>query len=151
MNRFQNLDITKFLPHRKPFLMVDNVLSIDDEHVATSFNIKKTCIFNENGFFNEVGLVENAAQTCSAIVGKSYFEDDDLEGKGTKLIGFISAIKKVSIYQCPKVDTTIISKANLKSRFDTDHYSICTLECTISQDNKELLSCEMNLVIQELK
>lgn len=151
MNRFQNLDITKFLPHRKPFLMVDDVLSIDDEHVATSFKIESSCIFNDNGYFNEVGLVENAAQTCSAIVGKSYFEDDDIEGKGTKLIGFISAIKNVTIKECPKVNTTIISKANLKSRFDTDAYSICTLECIISQDDKELVSCEMNLVIQELK
>ncbi len=39
MNKYQSLDISKFLPHRAPFLMVDNVLSIDDEHVTTSFRI----------------------------------------------------------------------------------------------------------------
>ena len=146
----RNLDITKFLPHRAPFLMVDHLLSIDDEHVSTSFKINPDCVFVNDNVFNEVGLIENAAQTCSSIVGKSYFEDDDLEGEGTKLIGFISAIKKVSIYNCPKIGETIISNANLKSRFDSDHYSICTLECTISSSNKELLSCEMNLFIQEI-
>lgn len=151
MNNFQSLDITKFLPHREPFLMVDNVLSIDDEHVTTSFKIKKDCIFiDEDAQFNEVGLIENAAQTCSSIVGKSYFEEDDLEGEGTKLIGFISAIKKVTILASPSIGETIISKAKLKSRFDADHYCICTLECTISTSNKELLSCEMNLFIQEM-
>ena len=151
MNNFQSLDITKFLPHRPPFLMVDNVISIDDEHVTTSFKIKEDCIFiDEDMQFNEVGLIENAAQTCSSIVGKSYFEEDDLEGEGTKLIGFISAIKKVTILACPVIGETIISKANLKSRFDTDHYSLCTLECTIATSNKELLSCEMNLFIQEM-
>ena len=146
----RNLDITKFLPHRAPFLMVDHLLSIDDEHVSTSFKINPDCVFVNDNVFNEVGLIENAAQTCSSIVGKSYFEDDDLEGDGTKLIGFISAIKKVSIYNCPKIGETIISNANLKSRFDSDHYSICTLECTISSSNKELLSCELNLFIQEI-
>lgn len=144
------LDIAKFLPHRPPFLMVDHVLSIDDGHVTTAFTIKSDCIFNENGVFNEAGLVENAAQTCSSIVGKSFFNENDLEGEGTKLIGFISAIKKVTLHKCPKVNSTIITNATLKSRFDTDEYSICTLHCIITLKDVELLSCELNLVIQEL-
>ncbi|EGV42869.1 ABC transporter permease [Bizionia argentinensis JUB59] len=148
---FSHLDIAKFLPHRPPFLMVDDVLSIDDSHVTTSFTIKPDCIFNDNGFFNEVGLVENAAQTCSSIVGKSFFNEDDLEGEGTKLIGFISAIKKVTLHFCPKVGSKIKTNATLQSRFDTDEYSICTLTCIITMEDVELLSCELNLVIQELK
>lgn len=147
----QALDITNFLPHRKPFLMVDNVLSIDDEHVNTSFQIKPACIFIENNALNEAGMIENAAQTCSAIVGKSYFDDDDICGEGNKLIGFISAIKKVTINACPSVGTTIETRAELKSRFDSDGYSISTLECKIILDDEELLSCIMNLFIQEVK
>lgn len=145
------LDIKKFLPHRAPFLMVDKVLSIDNEHVSTSFFINENCIFNDAGVFNENGLIENAAQTCSSIVGKSFFREDDILGEDVKLIGFISAIKKVTIIACPKVGSTITTNAKLKSRFDTDEYSICTIVCTTSTDHKELLSCELNLVIQELK
>lgn len=151
MNKFELLDVTNFLPHRKPFLMVDKVLSLDDNHISTSFKIKEDCIFIENNFFNEVGLIENAAQTCSGIVGKSFFDEDDIEGTGTKLIGFISAIKKVTINSCPNVGVTITSKASLKSRFDSEDFSICTLECTIYEEENELLSCEMNLFIQEVK
>ncbi|MBP0905247.1 ABC transporter permease [Mariniflexile gromovii] len=150
MNNIESLDVSKFLPHRAPFLMIDKMLSVDENHVITAFKIQPDCIFINDGVFNEVGLVENAAQTCSAIVGKSYFDDDDVEGHGTKLIGFISAIKKVTIHGSPLVGQTLISKANLISRFDTDHYSICTIECVISASDKELLSCEMNLFIQEL-
>lgn len=146
-----HLDISKFLPHRPPFLMVDQLLTLDDTHVTTSFIIKPDCIFNEDGIFNEAGLVENAAQTCSSIVGKSFFNEDDIEGKGTKLIGFISAIKKVEIKSCPKVGSKIITNATLKSRFDTDEYSICTISCIITLEHIELLSCELNLLIQELK
>lgn len=145
------LDIGKFLPHRPPFLMVDKVLSINKNHVSTSFLIKSDNVFVENNFFSEVGLVECAAQTCSSIVGKSYFEDDDLEGTGTKLIGFISTIKSVKLYACAKVGTTIKTNANLISRFDADEYTICTLSCKITDKEKELLSCELNLFIREVK
>lgn len=147
----KQLDISNFLPHRAPFLMVDKVLSIDDEHVETSFTIKSSNILVENNCLTEVGLIENAAQTCSSIVGKSFFDDDDLTGERTKLIGFISAIKKVTLISLPKVDDTITTKAVLQSRLDTDAYSICTLQCVISCEDKELLSCKLNLVIQELK
>lgn len=147
----QALDITNFLPHRKPFLMVDNVLSIDDEHVATSFHIKPDCIFIEDNALNEAGMIENAAQTCSSIVGKTFFDEDDINGEGNKLIGFISAIKKVTINACPSVGKTMETRAELKSRFDADGYSISTLECKIVLDNEELLSCIMNLFIQEVK
>lgn len=147
----EHLDISNFLPHRHPFLLVDKVLTIDEEHVCTLFKIKEDCIFIENNRFNEIGLVENAAQTCSSIVGKSFFEEDDLEGKGTKLIGYISSIKKITVFDCPKVGETITSKAVLKSRMDTDHFSICAIDCTILKEEKELLSCEMKLIIQEVK
>jgi len=145
------LDISKFLPHRPPFLMVDKVLSIGNEHVSTSFKIKPDNVFVENNSFNEVGLVECAAQTCSSIVGKSYFDDDDYEGSGTKLIGFISTIKTVKLYACAKVGSTITANAKLVSRFDADDYTICVLSCKINDDTKELLSCEMNLFIREVK
>jgi len=145
------IDVKNFLPHREPFLMVDKVLELSEEFVATSFEIKPINILLENNCFNEVGLIENAAQTCSSIVGKSYFEDDDIEGKGTKLIGFISAIKKVAILEAPKVGETIITKASLKSRFDSEAYSISTIECVTYLIDKEIASCEMNLFIQEVK
>ena len=150
MSKFFGLDIRRFLPHRPPFLMVDTLLSLDDEHVTASFHIKPDCIFNENGVFNEVGLIENAAQTCSSIVGKSYFEVADPAGERVKLIGFISAIKKVDILAHPNVGQTIISHAKLLSRFDSNGFSICTLQCNITASDKELLSCEMNLFIQEV-
>ena len=151
MKELQAIDITKFLPHRPPFLMVDTILTLTETNVSTSFNIKEDCIFVENKLFTETGLIENAAQTCSSIVGKDFFEEGDLEGKSAKLIGFISAIKKVTIKKCPQQGDRIVTRAYLISRFDADGYSVCTLGCDSYCDEQELLSCEMNLFIQELK
>lgn len=145
------IDILNFLPHRPPFLFLDKILILNDEEVSVSFVIKEDNLFVDNNYFNEMGLVENAAQTCSSIVGKSYFDDDDTEGSGAKLIGFISTVKKVTAFSCPKVGSTIISKAKLTSRLDTDSYSMCTLECNTFEGATLLLSCEMNLIIKDLK
>lgn len=151
MINLDKIDVSKFLPHRPPFLMIDKFLILNDKEVSTSFKIKEDCLFVENNYFNEIGLVENAAQTCSSIVGKSFFDDDDIEGEGANLIGFISAIKKITVFSCPRVGNTIISNAKLTSRFDTNNYSICSLECNIYEGPSQLLSCVMNLIIQDLK
>lgn len=151
MMDLEKIEISNFLPHRPPFLMLDKILILTDEEVSASFLIKQDNLFVENNYFNEMGLIENAAQTCSSIVGKSYFDDDDTEGTGANLIGFISAIKKVTAFSCPKVGSTIISSAKLTSRFDTDDYSVCSLECNIFEATTLLLSCELNLMIKDLK
>lgn len=147
----EKIDISNFLPHRPPFLMIDKFLILNNEEVSSSFIIKEDNLFVENNYFNEMGLVENAAQTCSSIVGKSYFDDDDTKGEGAKLIGFISGIKKVTLFSCPSVGSTIISNAKLTSRFDTDNYSVCCLECNIFEGSTLLLTCEINLIIKDLK
>ena len=151
MDRLKKLDISNFLPHRAPFLLVDKVLSLEEEEVITSFEIKEDSIFVVDGIFTEVGLIENAAQTCSVILGSTYFDSNDIKGKSNKVIGFISAIKKVSIFHCPKVGDDVVSGAVLQSRYDAEDYIISTIKCASHVDGKELLSCEINLFIKELK
>lgn len=131
--------------------MIHKLHDLTHEYVETSFDITEDCIFCDHSELSEFGLIENAAQTCSSIVGRSYFEENDLEGKSTNLIGFISGVKKVEVFRRPKVGQTIFSKAYLKSRFDSDGYSICTLNCDIFEKNQKVLACELNLFIQELK
>ena len=69
------VDIQNYLPHRAPMLMVDLILNIDSNSVETVFLIKDDNIFVQNNVCIEAGLIENTAQTCSAIVGKKYFFD----------------------------------------------------------------------------
>ena len=151
MDGIEKIDISNFLPHRKPFLMVDRVISIDKDEVITTFEIKGDCLFIQNNLLSEVGLIENVAQTCSSIVGRSYFEKDDHQGNNNKVIGFISSLKNVNILECPSVGESISTKANLLMRYDGLDYKISTMTCSIYHDEKELLSCEIKLFIQEIK
>lgn len=131
-------------------LMVDLILEIDASFVETIFLIKEDNIFVQNNVFIEAGLIENTAQTCSSIVGKKYFfEEDGTENENVNVIGFISALKNVKIHSLPKVGDTIITKANLVSKFAGDDYTLCTMSCNSSVEDHILLECEINLFIQK--
>lgn len=149
MTTKQNIDIKNFLPHRLSMLMVDELVFIDNENVSTKFFIKSNCVFVHNEKMQEAGLIENAAQTCSAIVGQNFFDKDDTEGKSNKLVGFISAIKNVSIHDLPSVNDEIITESNLVAKFDTDSYTICTMNCETKVNNEKIADFVMNLIIQE--
>ncbi len=144
------IDIKIYLPHRPPMLMVDMILEMDSEKVVTFFEIKANNIFIEEDKFAESGLIENAAQTCSAIVAKDYFVDENNQNKeGVDIIGFISALKSLQIHTLPKTGDTITTKATLASRFVTESYTLCTMVCHTFHDNVLLLEGEINLFIQE--
>jgi 3-hydroxymyristoyl/3-hydroxydecanoyl-(acyl carrier protein) dehydratase len=144
------IDIQNYLPHRAPMLMVDLILDIDSNFVKTVFLIKEDNVFIENNIFVEAGLIENTAQTCSSIVGKKYFFDEEgIENENVNVIGFISALKNVKIHWLPKVGDTITTKATLVSKFIGDDYTLCTMSCESLLENKILLECEINLFIQK--
>ncbi|RKR10138.1 3-hydroxymyristoyl/3-hydroxydecanoyl-(acyl carrier protein) dehydratase [Flavobacterium sp. 90] len=144
------VDIQNYLPHRAPMLMVDLILDINSNFVETTFLIKEDNIFVDNKIFVEAGLIENTAQTCSAIVGKKYFfEEDGTENENVNVIGFISALKNLKIHSLPKAGDTIITKANLVSKFIGDDYTLCTMSCESLLEDKLLLECEINLFIQK--
>lgn len=144
--------IKNYLPHRPPMLMVDDIIEITQKEVTTVFKIENDNLFVKNGFFVETGLIENAAQTCSAIVAQPLFLDEkNFFKKDLKLIGFISAIKNLNILSLPKSNSEINTKAALVSRFDTDDFAICTMKCTTFLGEELLFEAEINLFIQEKK
>jgi len=98
----------------------------------------------------EAGIIENAAQTCSSIVGQRYFKEDDLEGEGNTVIGFISGIKIAHIYFLPTVNDTLTTKAHLISRYGSDNFSLCTMECQTWTGKKMVAECTLNFLIQEI-
>lgn len=146
------INIRQFLPHREPMLMVDKLMHINEQEVSTVFEIKKDGVFVQNGFLNEFGLIENAAQTCAGIVAKSFFFDDENQAKeNVKVIGFISGIKTLDVYGFPPVGSTITCKSKLESQFNSTEYIICTMKCSTFQGDKLLFEAVINLFIQEDK
>ncbi|ANF51003.1 ABC transporter permease [Chryseobacterium glaciei] len=138
------INIHQFLPHRDPMLMADYILELTKEKVMTSFEILEDNIFVHNNEFVEAGLIENLAQTCSSILGQSFFENPEAD---TKVIGFITNIKKIEVFALPKVGDKIISKASLISQYE----NICNIFCETFNNDELLIRAEINLFIQEVK
>jgi len=137
------INIHNFLPHRKPMLMVDYILELTPEKVITSFKITPDNIFVHNNHFIEAGLIEHSAQTSSSILGQSFFENPE---SNTKVIGFITNIKKIEVFASPKAGDKIISKASLVSKYE----NICQIFCETFLDEKLLIRTEISLFIQEI-
>ncbi len=146
----ENKDFKNFLPHRGSMLMVKDLLAIDDESVSSGLPILESCIFVKNGVLTEAGLIENAAQTSTAIVGQGFFLEDDLTGESNKLVGYISAIRKVEVFQLPKIGAYLTTKASLVSRLDTDSVCICNVKCSTFVENKLIVDCTFNFLIHEV-
>lgn len=131
-------------------LMVSSVLEIDHDSVATKFHISEDCIFLKNGKLSETGLMENAAQAASGVVGQTFFDKDDTEGSGNKLVGYISAIRKIEIFQLPSMGDTIVTKAKLLSRLDSGEMTMCSLSSETFLAEKLIVSSTMNFLIHEV-
>ncbi|WP_223608994.1 ABC transporter permease [Chryseobacterium sp. OSA05B] len=140
----QLINIHNFLPHREPMLMADYILELTKEKVVTSFEIKEDNVFVHNNELAEAGLIENLAQTCSSILGQSFFENPEAD---TKVIGFITNIKKIELFGLPKTGDKIISKASLISQYE----NVCNIFCETFNNEELLIRAEINLFIQEVK
>lgn len=145
------VDIRKYLPHRKSMLMVDGLKTLTNDFVETEFLIKKNNIFLKNGIFIETGLVENIAQTCSVIAGSSYFNDgDERKENKSEVIGYITVIKSVNIYNLPKINDLLISTGKMISRYDFENYLTCTMKGEIRCNDILMLDCMLNLFIKDI-
>ncbi len=152
MDPLENVDIRKFLPHRESMLMVDKLVFLTDDFVKTEFLIKEDNVFLKNKTFIESGLIENIAQTCSVIAGSSYFNDgDERHENNSRVIGYISALKSVEIYELPKVNDLLVSQGTMVSRFDFENYLTCTMKGKILCGDKVLLDCLLNLFIKDTR
>ena len=133
-------DIKKLIPHRDPFVMIDELISVDEQEIVSAFTIEKDNVLNESGGFSDAGLIENIAQTCAA--GFGYL--DSHKGEEAKL-GFIGAINKLKTHSIPVVGETITTKVNMLQQFEN---VILIKGVNYSGDNA-LLECEMKIVIIE--
>lgn len=140
------LDIRKFLPHRAPMLMVDELVAIDESSASCRFHVDADCLFVKNGELSGAGLIEHAAQTSTAVVGQRFFP----EGKaGAPVLGFISAVKNIVIGGSPRAGRTIITRSTLVTHVPNGPMSLCVMDVRSTVDGVTVLSCSMNFVIEQ--
>lgn len=132
--------ITDYIPHRAPFVMVDNLVSATRERFESDFTITDDNVLVQDGFFQETGLIEHIAQTCAASFG--YL---DREEGGDPKIGFIGAVSKVLVTELPPVDSTIRTVVTPLHQLG----NIYLVKGESFLDGRILLGCELKIVVSE--
>lgn len=105
-------DISKLIPQKTPFVLVDTLLEFTPTTVRSSYTIPEGNLFLKNNSLLEPGLIENMAQTVALHTGYDYF----LKGEEAPT-GYIGSIKKVTLLDLPKLGDTITTEATILHEF----------------------------------
>lgn len=132
--------ITDYIPHRPPFVMVDNLVSATRELFESDFTVTDDNVLVQDGFFQETGLIEHIAQTCAASFG--YLDSED---GGEPKIGFIGAVSKVLVTELPPVGATIRTVVTPLHQLG----NIYLVKGESFLDGRILLGCELKIVVSE--
>ncbi len=132
-------DISNYIPQRHPFIMVDELVFADDTISETIFTVRDGHTFVDSGYFTEPGLVENMAQTAAAGTGYK-----NVQSGGVPTLGFIGALKSLSIAKLPAVGQTI------KTRITLQHQVMNALiaKGQVFLGDDEIASCEYKIFLQ---
>ena len=97
--------LAELLPQRPPMVLIHQLVSCDADQTTSRFCVSPESVLFTDGFLSEAGLVENIAQTAAA--GSGY--GAKLSGQPTP-IGYIAAIKGLTIWQLPAAGTEITTQ-----------------------------------------
>jgi len=130
----------QYIPHRAPFVMIDNLVSVSPEKFESDLFVTEDNILVADGFFQESGLIENIAQTCAASFG--FLES---HGDGPPKIGYIGAVSKLEVFELPAVNSVIRTVVTPLHQLG----NIYLVKGESFLEGRILLGCEMKIVVTQ--
>lgn len=135
-----NFSIEAVLPHAAPMILLDKLLSFEDESGVCSHEITEASLLYSNilqGVPSYVGI-EYMAQTIAAYANANEIK----QGKAVE-IGFLVSSRK---YKC---DRSVFTKGmNLivkVERLYRDESGLSAFDCSISENNNEIAAARINV------
>lgn len=139
--KIEDIDVTTLLPQQRPFVLIDRLLSVDDETTSTSFVVSRDSMFVDNGQLDPCAYVENIAQTCAARLGyiNKYIYHRDV------CIGFIGAIKNLDVMRPVQVGETLTTTIKVREEV----MQLTLVDATVSVGQETVCTAEMKIAIAE--
>ena len=136
----EEIDILSLIPQRPPMIMIDMLTHYDPIVTCSSFTIKESSCFVEDGLLLPAGLVENIAQTCAARIGYINMQNNQ-EVK----LGVIGSVQNLKVEALPKVGQTLVTKIEVTDTF----FNVTIVKATISSEGQVNAQCVMKIAIIE--
>lgn len=133
-----NSTITDLIPQRYPMVMVDDLISLDNEVSTTRFFIRPDNIFVDNVIFSECGLIEHIAQSAAARIGYIF------SSAGKEIpIGYIGSVNDFEVVRLPKIGETIETCITILQEV----FNITLIKADCFVDGKCIASCKMKIFL----
>ena len=117
--------------------MIDAMLRFDDTTTATSFEVRKGCLFLSGDRLTTTGVIENIAQTCAARIG--YINKYILKREITA--GVVAAIKKLEIHEWPHIGDVITTDVEVQA----EAFGMMLATATVRLDGREIAAAECKM------
>ena len=132
--------ITEYIPQGHPIVMIDSIVSCENNTTITELEVQENNIFVKDGVFQEPGIVENIAQTAAAKAG---YEVKKLGAQ--PIVGFIGAVKDLKIYDLPRVGDVLKTTVTIKIEI----MGVTLIDAVSTCNGKTIATCEMKIVLQK--
>jgi len=150
------LNVLDLLPHRPPFILIDQLTHYDEQSAETIFTVRDDNLFCVDGKMEEAGLVENMAQTCAARTGFKQrlanctcAPDDGSPDKSTIAenvkIGMIVMIEWMEIKRCPMVGERLETAMVIEEEF----FSTTFVRAEVKIGDETIAACRMKLFLTD--
>ena len=130
--------VGNLIPQKFPFVMVDKVLSFEENFITSGFTIEETNIFTKDSTFQEAGLIEHMAQSVALYTGYQFYLKNE-----PAPTGYIGAIKSIEIFELPKVNDDLVTKVNVLHEFS----GVTLVDISVLLNNVEIARGQMKTVL----
>jgi len=130
--------VQELIPQKAPFVMVDALYFYSEGKITAGLTVSTDNMFTEEDTFSAPGLIEHMAQTVALYTGYQYYL---LQKKAPT--GYIGSIKKVEIFQLPKLNDSLKTTATIVAEF----MGITMVKITCECDGKIIAESEMKTVL----
>lgn len=139
----KDFDILELLPQRPPFVMVDKLTHDDETSTRSTFTVREGNLFCFGDRMEEAGLIENMAQTCAARM--DYRSRTEPQDDGTVRVGFIGAIRGITIVRAPLVGEVLTTTVEVKEEI----FSTSLVETKVEVGGEVIASGSMKIFLTD--
>jgi|AntAceMinimDraft_17_1070374.scaffolds.fasta_scaffold22482_3 3-hydroxymyristoyl/3-hydroxydecanoyl-(acyl carrier protein) dehydratase len=133
-------NIIDLIPQKFPMVMVDGLISNDEDVTVSKLQLNEFNIFCSDGYFHEPGLIENIAQTAALRSGYEAAENHE-----EPVVGYIGSVKRMIIKDLPKDNDTLKTKITIINRL----MNVLIIQGEVMVDTKLMAEGEMNIFLQQ--
>lgn len=124
-------DILSYIPQRPPFVFIDTIEELTPKRASTRYTISDICPLLSDGILPLSGLMENAAQTCSAIAGNT--------------IAYLGAVKTMEVARFPLTGETLCTEAVVIQKM----LNISLIECTTRIQGETIAAATLKIATMD--